>query len=49
MTAAVTLGAAAGAGGLTAGGVVFLLLGWGGILAGTVYCLVRLFRTRDGK
>jgi hypothetical protein len=38
-----------GAAGLTAGGLVFLLLAWGAILAATAFCLMRLFRTRGGK
>lgn len=35
------------AGGLSAGGWLFLLLAFGGILGVTLYCFYRLLKTRD--
>ena len=42
-----TIGAAAG--GLTLGGLGFLLLAWGGITVLTVWCFYRILATRDRK
>ncbi len=37
----------AGGSGLTAGGIAFLALAWGGITAVTVFCFYKILRTRD--
>jgi hypothetical protein len=39
-----TIGAAAG--GLTPGGLAFLILAWGGISALTVYCFYKVLKTQ---
>jgi hypothetical protein len=39
-------GAAAG---LSAGGIVFMLLAWGGIIGVTLYCFYKLLKTKDRK
>ena len=35
--------------GLTAGGIAFLLLAWGGIIGLTVFCFYRIFQTQGRK
>ncbi len=40
------MSAPAGPAGLTSGGVVFLLLAWGGIFALTLFCFYKLFKTQ---
>ncbi len=35
--------------GLTAGGVVFMVLAWGGIIGVTLYCFYKLLKTEERK
>ena len=35
--------------GLSAGGIVFMLLAWGGIIGVTLYCFYKLLKTQDRK
>ncbi|MBI4169920.1 MAG: hypothetical protein HY510_08290 [Acidobacteria bacterium] len=37
------------ASGLTAGGVAFVLLAWGGIAGLTAFCFHRLFKTQERR